>query len=68
MTITIESLVSLASTMAPSRSEAMHEPLYITFDRERNKVHDTLTYHGVEGSIVAIDVDASGQVLGIEIA
>lgn len=43
------------------------EALYIEFPSTHRKVKDTITYHTADSSLVAIDIDEEGRVLGIEI-
>lgn len=78
MTIYVDRLRELVLEAETTGHQLKNEPLYIKFPRHSHEsdgdekeramiVHDTLTFNTADGTTVAVDIDADGHVLGIEL-
>jgi hypothetical protein len=67
MIIKYDDLVELLSNHPAASEVSPRQALYLQFSAEPRKVKDTVTYHSTDESIVVIDIDEEGKVLGIEI-
>jgi uncharacterized protein YuzE len=41
--------------------------LYVKFSAHTREAKDTVTYHSTDDSIIVLDLDEAGKVMGIEI-
>jgi hypothetical protein len=67
VTIKFDELVELLKNHPLGREVPPKETLYLEFHSPHRRIKDTVTYHSTDDSIVALDINEDGKVLGIEI-
>ncbi len=67
MIIKYDDLVELLSNHPSANEVPPRQALYVEFSAAKRKVKDNVTYHSTDDSIIVIDIDEEGTVLGIEI-
>ena len=67
MIIKYDDLVELLNAHPAAADVSPRQALYLQFPADARTVKDTITYHSTDDSLVVIDIDENGKVLGIEI-
>lgn len=68
MTIDYQALVGILTEYCSWGDDTSpKEALYVRFLSNERKAKETLTYNAADGTIVAIDFDETGAILGIEL-
>ena len=68
MTLTHEELIRLLESASSWGDDTSpREALYIGFTSDKGLTKNTVTYHTRAGGLLAVNVDESGKVVGIEI-